>query len=174
MNAQEFADWIDYHAISFPTLYDKIIGNDQLQAAWLRSLRDVPLGDAKAATDAMVSGDLIHPAAYEWDRLPSRVISHSRELANKRWHERQHQMPDNWEPPKGVWDHVTREDASCSAGYRAYMRLAKHGYDHNDCCVAVRVAMRMARQHEIDRHVDIENEIRERAELVLPMEEWNG
>jgi hypothetical protein len=65
MSETEFDIWVAYHTTAFPAVARWIGENESTIPFWQRTLADTDLVTAKQATDAMHSGDLEQPRAYQ-------------------------------------------------------------------------------------------------------------
>ncbi len=74
MNSSEFVQWLRYHSASFQGMatmlktegsQEEIEQRASRAEAWQHAFRDVSLVDAKAGTDAMVSGEIPEPHGYD-------------------------------------------------------------------------------------------------------------
>lgn len=75
MTPREFHHWLEYHQVCLPTVGRWLAEHQdakQLTSTWQASLSDVQYGDARAATDAIVSGDLDRPFPEDTVRVVRR------------------------------------------------------------------------------------------------------
>lgn len=89
MNSTEFNKWISFHRDTFSDI-DAWLGGmtadkqRKLFGHWLEALADVALGDALAASKAMLRGDLDAPRAYERDTTPAAIRRYAKGLSRDR------------------------------------------------------------------------------------------
>lgn len=84
MTEAEFREWYDHHRTNFPELDGWLLRNTPKDApeekrplrAWSRVMASVPLGKAKAASDAMLAGDIPDPKGFS--KHPAAIIAYCR------------------------------------------------------------------------------------------------
>lgn len=82
MTDREFESWYAFHVKAFPNLGEWVEKNAGVLRHWCEALRDIDLGDAKAATGALVRGDLDEPKGPAG--IPRVIRQYARSKASER------------------------------------------------------------------------------------------
>lgn len=126
MTSDEFTEWLNYHCGAFTNLRDWLnkMGRDQTEETlrhWRRTLSGATLEHAKAATEALFSGDEAEPKSR--DKIPAAVAAIARKL-KRAWNEANERR---------TWRPTGEETVKCPGCLDVGWRICWHPATMEDC-----------------------------------------
>lgn len=109
MTKEQFAQWFAYHSAAFTGIaawLEKVTKGPesppriQVLRAWLRTLEDCDLAEAKAATDAMARGEIEEPKGF--DRHPAAIRAACGKSRRQRAKSYEIERYENGDPDRGA------------------------------------------------------------------------